>query len=65
MNSSTGSAASIQAADATEAGIMSSAQSIKLNDITPRASMAGAELRAITFEIVSGTPNSVDENPDG
>ena len=33
----------------------------KLDDITPFASMAGAEIRAITFEIVSGTPNSVDE----
>ena len=33
----------------------------KLDDITPRASMAGSELRAITFEIVSTTPDAEGE----
>ena len=33
----------------------------KLDDITARASMAGSELRAITFEIVSTTPDAEGE----
>ena len=33
----------------------------KLDDITARASMAGIELRAITFEIVSTTPDADGE----
>ena len=61
IDSSTGSNITVPAVSQTEAGLMTADDKVYLDEITPYAAMAGRELYARTFEIVSGTPDDDGE----
>ena len=61
INSSTGDNITVPAVSTTEAGLMTSADKVVLDNISPHATMAGREVYRDVFEIVSGTPTSDGE----